>query len=88
MLLVALPLGSAIAALRRHANPTLGLVRGFVAWLAIVSGYMVLLWIVDTGRRRRGELRPENDVPKWFLPVVCGVFISASAACVLLFARF
>jgi hypothetical protein len=49
---------------------------------------MVLLWLVDWHRRRQGELRPDNDAPKWLMPVVWVVFLIASVACVVLFRRF
>jgi hypothetical protein len=88
VLLVALPLGGAITALRRHANPTLGLCCGISAGSRSSSGYMVLLWLVDWHRRRQGELRPENDAPKWLMPVVWVVFLIASVAGVVLFRRF
>ena len=85
-LLFGLPLLGMLTATKRHNSVALGLCCGVSGWFALVSGYMVVLSILDW--RRRGEIRPENDVPKWVVPLAWLVFITSSAACVMLLERF
>jgi hypothetical protein len=77
-----LPFLGLLSAIKHHDSRLLGFSRGAIAWLALISGYMVMLSIIDW--RRRPRIPRENDEPKWVVPLAWTLFITASVVSVLL----
>ncbi|HTL29442.1 MAG TPA: hypothetical protein VL282_09475 [Tepidisphaeraceae bacterium] len=67
ILFAGLPIHGGATAIRHHTSPILGLGWGLATWLALVSGWMVALWFADLLARKK--VPPENDVPKWVVPL-------------------
>lgn len=83
LLLLGLPLFGILSAIRHKTFTPIGAAWGIATWLALLSGYIVALSIVDWMDRKKNPDR--IGVPKWLIPAAWCVSIAATVTSVVLF---
>jgi hypothetical protein len=85
ILLLWLPLFGLSTAHKHKVLSPIGLGWGAVTWVALFTGYIAMLSIIDWRDRRK---HPEKiGVPKWVVPTAWCIFIVAIITSVMLFRR-